>query len=177
MWAVSHEARRGDQELSRNQGAGGKALGVGKWIAGRDSLQREKPRERPTRGWGRREGGVVEMRVAAHFSQQTKTFAGISIWSHEAVFPSFPIIHHLSVLTTTWALPPPHTLSSTTHAHAHTLTFCFPPTLMAGNTWALSATSCNHTKYSQTHRMQCLSQTGQESLTRGCVIRKCKAGL
>lgn len=30
-------------------------------------------------GGGEREGGVVEMRVAAHFSQQTKTFAGISI--------------------------------------------------------------------------------------------------
>lgn len=78
-------------------------------------------------GGGRREGGVVEMRVAAHFSQQTKTFAGISIWSHEAVFPSCPIIHHLSVLTTTWALhtpppppPPPPQSDPPPPTHMHT---------------------------------------------------------
>lgn len=122
-------------------------MGVGKWIAGRDSLQREKLGERPTRGGREERGGVVEMRVAAHFSQQTKTFAGISIWSHEAVFPSCPIIHHLSVLTTTWALhtpPPPHPhplhnpilhhprtcthpyllFSSHTHGREHMSTFC-----------------------------------------------------
>lgn len=63
-----------------------------------------------------------------HFSRETKTFGGISIWSRGAVFPSCPIIHHLFVLTSSWVPPqsahPPTrpslhpSLQPPTHMHA-----------------------------------------------------------
>lgn len=61
-----------------------------------------------------------------HFSQETKTFGGISIWSRGAVFPSCPIIHHLFVLTSSWVppqsahppIPAPFSSQPPTHMHA-----------------------------------------------------------
>ncbi len=65
------------------------------------------------RGKSGREGGgrVVHWSESLphHFSQQTKTFAWISIWSREAVFPSCPVIHHLflPLPTTSYTSSPP----------------------------------------------------------------------
>lgn len=66
--------------------------------------KKEDERKKTTGG---REGGREAQwseSLPHHFSQQTKTFAWISIWSCEAVFPSCPVIHHLFLPATT---PPP----------------------------------------------------------------------
>ncbi len=72
-----------------------------------DERRWEKKVNGPEEGGGR----VVHWSesLPSHFSQQTKTFAWISIWSLEAVFPSCPVIHHLflPLHTTSYTSSPP----------------------------------------------------------------------
>lgn len=90
---------------TRDEERNGFGSTVDEWIVfGRFSSRGKKEDERKkTAGReeeGRREERREEQRSESlphHFSQQTKTFAWISIWSCEAVFPSCPAIHHLSL--------------------------------------------------------------------------------
>lgn len=113
-----------------------------------------------------------------HFSRETKTFAGISIWSCEAVFPSCPIIHHLFERASSWVLPPHAPLSSATHTHAHLTPL---PSVFLPHSWPYihKGTFCNLMQlrkanmYTHTHA-GCNEQT---SVAHRCVATKCKAAL
>lgn len=121
-----------DQVLSEYWRAGSKAWSLEMDCRVWFTAERE---ERPKEQEGG--GGQWRWELQHHFSQQTKTFAGISIWCCAAVFSSCPIIHHLFELTTTWALHPhPLLHHATTHTRAHldTHTLCCPPTLVVMHT-------------------------------------------
>lgn len=154
MWVESQEAgaviRCCQNTWKRGVKLGVLEMDCRAWFTAEGEAQKNE-RERETKeggvcGWGW--GGLgVEWRweLRHHFSQQTKTFAGISIWSCKAVFPSCPAIHHLFVLTTTWALHPTYTPPP--HPHTCTLKQPYPPSTNRTHFSTLSANSGSCTNH------------------------------
>lgn len=181
MWVESREAgaviRCCQNTWKRGVKLGVLEMDCGAWFTAEGEAQKNE-RERETKeggvcGWGW--GGLgVEWRweLRHHFSQQTKTFAGISIWSCKAVFPSCPAIHHLFVLTTTWALHPTYTPPPThTHAHLNSLTLHLPTEHISAHFLQIQAVA-------QTMHVGAwgafMRNTHKSVTHRCCMKRKCK---